>query len=116
MLMHTGAKVYLYSVPVDGRLGFTGLALKVQETLKQDPFGGACFVFRNRKANRLKALWWDGTGLSLYCKRLESGKFAWPMADASVLKLSSTELALLIDGMDWRRLMLPRTRVPIAAG
>ena len=84
--------------------------------LKQDPFSGACFVFRNRAANRLKALWWDGTGLSLYCKRLESGKFAWPKADASVLRLTSAELALLVDGMDWRRLSLPRAHIPIAAG
>ena len=57
MMMGAGAKVFLYSVPVDGRLGFSGLTIKVQEVLRQDPFGGACFVFRNRRANRLKALW-----------------------------------------------------------
>ena len=109
-------KVYLYSTPVDGRLGFAGLAVKIQESLHLDPFSGACFVFRNRKANRLKALWWDGTGLSLYCKRLESGTFAWPKPNASTLQLTSAELALLIDGMDWRRLTLPQVRVPVAAG
>ena len=114
--MGVGIKVYLYSTPVDGRLGFVGLALKIQEGLQLNRFGGACFVFRNRKANRLKALWWDGTGLALYCKRLEHGVFPWPKAQATVLQLTPAELALLIDGMDFRRLVVSQVRTPIAAG
>ena len=65
----TGARIYLALAPVDMRKGFDGLAAQVQQVLRQDPFGGQLFLFRSRRGDRLKAVWWDGTGLCLFAKR-----------------------------------------------
>ena len=73
-----GTKVYLACQPVSMRLGFDGLAARVAQVLHADPFCGHLFVFRSKRANYLKLLHYDGTGLCLFAKRLESGKFVWP--------------------------------------
>ena len=67
----TGTKIWVACGPTDMRRGFDGLAMMVQDVLKQNPFGGHLFVFRGKRADRIKVLWWDGTGLCLYAKRLE---------------------------------------------
>ena len=81
-----------------------GLAMLVQGVLRQDPFSGHLFVFRGRKANLVKIVFWDGTGLCLFTKRLEHGVFLWPsnVDPGGTLMLTSAQLSMLIDGVDWR--------------
>ena len=98
-----GTKVYLALAPVDMRKGFDGLAASVQQVLKRDPFCGQLFLFRSRPADRLKALWWDGSGLCLFAKRLERGRFVWPQVKEGAISLTRAQLAMLIEGLDWRR-------------
>jgi transposase len=70
---------------------------------KLDPFSGAVFLFRGKRGNRMKALVWDGSGLCLYAKRLERRqKFVWPRAGDGAVRLSGAQLAMLIEGLDWR--------------
>ena len=71
----SGSRIYLALRPVDMRKGFDGLAAQVQQVLQEDPFGGQLFLFRSRRGDRLKAVWWDGTGLCLFAKRVERGGF-----------------------------------------
>ena len=101
----SGARVWLATGHTDMRKGFDGLAVKVQETLKRNPHNGNLFVFRGRtRANLIKIVFWDGTGLCLFTKRLEHGVFLWPPSvdPDETLMLTSAQFALLIDGVDWR--------------
>ena len=77
-LLPAGVKVHLAFGYIDMRKGINGLAMLVQGVLRQDPFSGHLFVFRGRKANLIKIVFWDGTGLCLFTKRLEHGVFLWP--------------------------------------
>jgi len=106
----TGTRIYLALAPVDMRKGFDGLAAQVQQVLRQDPFGGQLFLFRSRRGDRLKAVWWDGTGLCLFAKRIERSGFVWPSAKEGAFTLTRAQLAMLIEGLDWRR-ALPTTKV-----
>jgi transposase len=110
------AKVYVATHPVDFRKGIDGLALAVQEMLGLDPFCGAVFVFRAKRADRIKLLVWDQTGMVLVHKRLESGKFVWPQMRDGVMRMSSAQLAALFEGLDWRLVRPERVRRPQAAG
>jgi len=102
-----GTKVFLTCRPVDLRNGFDGLAAKAKQMIGADPFSGHLFLFRGKRGDYLKALYWDGTGLCLFAKRLERGRFVWPpIVDGSVV-LSPAQLALLIEAMDWRRTVAP---------
>lgn len=108
-----GARVYLATTPCDMRKGFDGLAAQVQTVLQADPFSGALFVFRGKRGDRLKILAWDGSGLCLYAKRLESGRFVWPPIVEGRLQLTAGQLSLLLEGIDWRRTVAPElVRVP----
>src|SRR5260370_273789 len=92
---------------VDLRNGFDGLATKAKQMIGADPFSGHLFLFRGKRGDYLKALYWDGSGLCLFAKRLERGRFVWPpIVDGSVL-LTPAQLALLIEAMDWRRTVAP---------
>ncbi len=75
----------------------------VQTKLEQDPFSGHVFVFRGRRGDLLKVLWWDGDGLCLLAKRLECGRFVWPNADDGTISLTRAQLSMLLEGIDWRR-------------
>jgi transposase len=99
-----GVRVLIATKPVDFRKGADGLAALVRETLGDDPFSGAIYVFRSKRTDRVKMLAWDGTGLVLLWKRLEQGAFKWPPITDGVMRLTSAQLAALIDGMDWSRL------------
>jgi transposase len=99
-----GMQVMVAIKPIDFRKGADGLAALVRETLGQDPFCGAIFVFRSKRADRIKIVAWDGSGLVLVWKRLEQGAFRWPPITDGVMKLTSARLAALVDGMDWSRL------------
>ena len=105
-----GARVWLAAGVTDLRKGFDGLAAIVKATLAEDPYSGHLFVFRGRKGDRVKALWYDGDGLCLFAKRLERGKFVWPKATSGVVSLSPAQLSMLIEGIDWRR--VERTQRP----
>ena len=118
MIGPTGAvKVMVATQPVDFRKGAEGLAALVREQLGVDPFGGTVFVFRARRADRIKLIFWDGTGMCLYAKRLEEGEFRWPRIENGVMRLTAAQLSALLEGLDWRRVHEPRrSRVPVAAG
>jgi transposase len=102
-----GTKVFLACRPVDLRNGFDGLAAKVQQMIGADPFNGQLFLFRGKRGDYLKALYWDGTGLCLFAKRLEKGRFVWPPIVDGAVSLTPAQLALLIEAMDWRRTIAP---------
>lgn len=92
------------------RKGMDGLAALVQTTLAENPFSGHIFVFRGRRGDLVKLLWFDGDGMCLCAKRLERGRFVWPQALSGSVALSAAQLAMLLEGIDWRRPV--RTRVP----
>ena len=85
------------------RRGFDGLSAQVQTVLQQQPFSGHVFVFRGRRGDIVKLLWWDGDGLCLFAKRLERGRFIWPKAESGTVRLSRAQLSMLLEGIDWRR-------------
>lgn len=99
----SGTRIWLAAGVTDMRRGFDGLAAIVQDRLDGDPFGGHVFVFRGRRGDRLKVLWWDGDGLCLFAKRLEQGRFVWPNAAEGRVHLSVAQLSMLLEGIDWRR-------------
>jgi transposase len=99
-----GMRVLVATRPIDFRKGADGLAGLVSETLGHDPFSGTVYVFRAKRADRVKILVWDGSGLVLFWKRLEQGAFRWPPVTDGVMRLTSAQLAALVDGMDWSRL------------
>jgi transposase len=83
--------------------GFTGLSALVQSQLEQSPFSGHVFVFRGRRGDLIKLLWFDGDGLCLFSKRLERGRFTWPQAMSGTVLLTRAQLSMLLEGIDWRR-------------
>jgi len=116
MLIPPGVKVHLAVGYTDLRKGLDGLAVMVEQVLDQDPFSGHMFVFRGRRADLIKILFWDGTGLCLFIKRLEDGYFPWPVTveQATTVSLSSAQLSMLLEGLDWKR--PDRTWRPAVAG
>ena len=92
-----GTRVWLAAGATDMRRGFDGLARQVQQVLGQDPFSGHLFVFRGRRGDLLKVLFWDGQGLCLFAKRLERGRFVWPQAKDGVVTLTPAQLSMLLD-------------------
>jgi transposase len=110
MELPTGTHVWIAAGVTDLRRGFTGLSAVVQTVLDQDPFSGHVFVFRGRRGDLIKVLWWDGDGLCLLAKRLERGRFAWPRASSGTVALTRAQLSMLMEGIDWRRPL--RTSAP----
>jgi transposase len=100
---HAHLKVFLATAPCDLRMNFNGLWAAAQERLGEDPKGGALFVFGNRRHNRIKLLYFDGTGVCVLSKRLEEGTFHWPQSagqPGAKLRLAPQALQLLLDGVD----------------
>jgi transposase len=108
-----GTHIWIAAGLTDLRRGFTGLSAIVQLKLEQDPFGGHVFVFRGRRGDLIKVLWWDGDGLCLFAKRLERGRFIWPHAESGTVSLTRAQLSMLLEGIDWRRPV--RTSAPQVA-
>ena len=106
----SGTRVWLVAGHTDMRKGFDGLAALVQTALVENPFCGHVFVFRGRRGDILKVLWFDGQGLLLLAKRLERGRFIWPQAPSGKVTLTSAQLSMLLEGIDWRMPM--RTHQP----
>ncbi|MBK5571819.1 IS66 family insertion sequence element accessory protein TnpB [Ensifer sp. SSB1] len=98
-----GTRVWLAAGVTDMRKGMDGLAALVQTTLAADPFCGHLFVFRGRRGDLVKLLWWAGDGMCLFIKRLERGRFVWPQADSGSVCLTPAQLSMLLEGIDWRR-------------
>jgi transposase len=98
-----GTRVWLAAGMTDMRWGFHGLAAIAQSALEQDPFSGHVFVFRGKRGDLIKLLWWDGQGMCLFAKRLERGRFIWPGAQTGAVHLSPAQLSRLLEGIDWRR-------------
>ena len=82
---------------------FQGLSAQVQTVLQEQPFSGHVFVFRGRRGDTIKLLWYDGDGLCLFAKRLERGRFIWPQASEGTVSLTRAQLSMLMEGIDWRR-------------
>ncbi len=110
----TGIRVLVATKPVDFRKGMDGLAAYVQEAFKGDPFSGVIYVFRAKRADRVKLLFWDQTGLVLMTKRLEEGRFRWPAVQDGVMRLSPAQLSALLEGLDWSRVHARRVVRPTA--
>jgi len=94
------AVVYVHVAPVDGRKGINGLVALVEQSLQRDVFAPACFVFRPRRCDRVKLLYWDRNGFWLCQKRLERDRFVWPRSTNTELRLSLTQLNWLLSGYD----------------
>jgi transposase len=111
-----GARVLLATKPVDFRRGAHSLAALAAEELGADPFSGVVLVFRSKRADRMKILVWDGSGLVLIWKQLEANTFRWPPVVDGAVRLSAVEFAALFDGIDWRRVQavreIPKPSVP----
>ena len=103
-----GARILLATKPVDFRKGAHSLAALAADVLGADPFSGAVLVFRSRRADRIKILIWDGSGLVLVWKQLEGGAFRWPAVVDGMVRLTPVEFAALFDGIDWRRVQAVR--------
>jgi transposase len=101
-------RVMVATKPVDFRKGAEGLAALVRETMRADPFSGVVYVFRAKRADLVKLIFWDGSGVVLVAKRLEDGKFRWPAIHDGVMRLSAAQLQALLEGLDWRRVHEPR--------
>jgi transposase len=118
-------KIYLAAGATDMRKGFEGLYALVRNRLELEPLSGHVFLFSNGQRNRLRLLFWDGSGLWVCAKRLEKGRFGWPAAQSGQVKvvLSHEEMALLLGGIDlagsrrraWFRRMVSEESEPAAA-
>jgi transposase len=97
-------RIFMAVAPVDMRRSFDGLCATVMEVLAQNPLEGHLFLFRGKRADRVKALYRDRNGLAIWYKRLEKGKYKWPTRKAASVEISAQELALLLDGIDFTRL------------
>jgi transposase len=93
-------RVFVALKPVDMRLSFNGLYAQVQTVLGENPLTGHLFVFTNRLKNRVKLIYWDGSGLWVCAKRLERGTFGWPAGDGASCQLRPEELQLLLHGLE----------------
>ncbi len=107
-------KVWLAAGVTDMRKQFNGLAALAESVLRQDPFSGHLFVFRGRCGDLVKIVWWDGQGACLFSKRLERGRFVWPSPADGRVTVTSAQLAMLLEGIDWRAPQ--RTWRPLVAG
>lgn len=111
-----GARVLLATKPIDFRKGAHSIAALAAAELDVDPFSGLVLIFRSKRADRVKVLVWDGTGLVLIWKQLEANTFRWPPIVDGALRLTPVEFAALFDGIDWRRVQatrgIPKPSVP----
>ena len=99
----SGVLIWLVAGVTDLRKGLDGLAALVQNHLAVNPFSGDLYVFRGRRGDKVKLLWYSGDGVCLYYKRLSDGKFIWPQVQDGTISLSAAQLAMLLEGIDWRR-------------
>ena len=107
-------RVWLAAGVTDMRKGFNGLSALAEKVLEQDPYSGHLFVFRGKRGDLIKVIWFDGQGACLFSKRLECGRFVWPSPAQGRVSVTSAQLAMLLEGIDWRAPQ--RTWRPLTAG
>lgn len=106
-------RIFLAVEPADMRKGFDGLSQLVRDRIAQDPLSGHLYVFRNRRRDRIKILYWDRDGLALWYKRLEKGTFRFPEAVDGRVEVTPAEMAAVLEGIDLSRARrLPRFALP----
>ena len=105
-------KILVATKPIDFRKGHDGLAALIRNELDKDPFTGTVFVFRARRGDRLKLLYWDGSGIVMTYKRLEEHSFAWPEIRDGLMRLDHAQFEALFAGLDWHRVRGLEVRVP----
>ena len=98
----SNTRVWLAAGVTDMRRGFNTLAAQAEQVLAEDPYSGHMFVFRGRRGDLLKIIWWDTQGACLFTKRLERGRFVWPAAKEGKVSLSPSQVSMLLEGIDWR--------------
>lgn len=101
--LQANTHIWIAAGVTDMRRGFTGLSALVQTALEHDPLSGHVFVFRGRRGDLIKLLWFDGDGLCLFAKKLDRGRFIWPKAESGSVSLTRAQLSMLLEGIDWRR-------------
>jgi transposase len=99
----SGTRIWIAAGFTDLRRGFQGLSSIVETVLEQAPFSGHVFVFRGKRGDLIKLLWFDGDGLCLFQKRLERGRFIWPQATSGTMSLTRAQLSMFLEGIDWRQ-------------
>ena len=114
-MIPAGVKVFLASHPIDFRKGPDSLLSLVRDA-GSDPFNGSLYVFRAKRADRIKIVWWDGSGICLYAKTIETTRFCWPPVSASRVRLNHAQLLALVDGMDWKKVRPSSVKRPLSAG
>lgn len=107
-------RVWLAAGVTDMRKGFNGLSALAERVLAADPYCGHLFVFRGRRGDLIKVIWFDGQGACLFSKRLEKGRFVWPSPADGKVSVTPAQLAMLLEGIDWRAPQ--RTWRPLTAG
>ncbi len=107
-------RVWLAAGVTDMRKGFAGLSALTEQVLRQDTYCGHLFVFRGRRGDLIKVIWWDGQGACLFSMRLERGRFVWPSPAHGKVSVTAAQLAMLLEGIDWRTPQ--RTWRPLRAG
>ncbi len=107
-----GFRIFFATEPVDFRKGMDGLVGIIASTYQFDPYDGAIWVFRSRRADRLKIIVWDGSGLILALKRLDSKRFVWPKPQSGPFVLSKPQFEAFFAGLDWRSLPAGEMRKP----
>ena len=106
-------RIFLAAEPADMRKGFDGLAQLVRERIAEEPLSGHLFVFRNRRRDRIKILYWDRDGFAIWMKRLEKGVFRFPEAKNGRVEVTPAEMAAVLEGIDLSRARrLPRFVLP----
>jgi transposase len=114
-MIPSGARVLLRAGAVDFRKGPDGLVALVRDS-GADPFNGALYVFRAKRSDRIKIVWWDGSGLCLFAKRLEHSHFVWPTPGSAEIRLGHAQLMALVEGLDWKRVRAVEVQAPKSAG
>src|SRR5688572_1175529 len=98
-----GVRIWIVAGFTDLRRGFDGLSALIQTRLNTNPFSGELYIFRGKRGDRIKVLWYSQDGLCLFYKRLSAGKFIWPQATSGTVSLSTAQLSMLLEGIDWRQ-------------
>ena len=114
--LHPGLKVLLASRPIDFRKGVHTLAAFVAEALRADPYCGDIFVFRSKRADRLRLIAWDGSGMVMVAKWLEAGRFTWPPIRDGAVHLSAAQFSMLVGGLDWTKAVAKPVKWPRKTG
>ncbi len=114
-MISSGVVVYVSCQPVDFRKGAASLMAVVRDG-GLDPFNGALYVFRSKRGDRVRIVWWDGSGVCLYSKTIEDRGFCWPGLSVARIRLDHSQLMALLAGMDWKKIRPNRTRRPLLTG